>query len=325
MGSDPLVGDEYWANQFDITQDDLKRIIERLERHGVPQDLKSIALRLIRGRLEHGHDFSSTVLQEWTGKTNVRLWDPEGEWQLGDIAIIPLRPNDSENYEPFLGEVIYIDLTTVKFKVEGFSYQPSFVRCSPTDPEKGKHSPEQWRNFIRDLVQEKYNSVDLNQISEGVFLRHGARILNRLTSIMQADPRFVEFKGKWFIKKSLPAITESSIQEIYRALLQRPESSLEEIAEIVLPKNYEADKTLWHMAIHLSLQRFPEKFENRGTSSYPNWCVKHPQPSQAKAIYYVYDPETFEILCCPEQELSIQKAHRLQDLGLYNKVVEFAK
>jgi hypothetical protein len=49
--------------QFAVTQDDLKRIIERMEREQSPQSLKNIALHIIRGRLEHGHDLSPAALK----------------------------------------------------------------------------------------------------------------------------------------------------------------------------------------------------------------------------------------------------------------------
>ena len=44
--------EEYWSIQFDITTEDLKRIAGRLEHAGTPQDLKAIALPLLKERYE---------------------------------------------------------------------------------------------------------------------------------------------------------------------------------------------------------------------------------------------------------------------------------
>lgn len=45
-----------WSGQFEITQEDLDQIAEQLERAGAPQELKEIALPLIRGHREQAHD-----------------------------------------------------------------------------------------------------------------------------------------------------------------------------------------------------------------------------------------------------------------------------
>ncbi len=62
--------EDYWPSQFDLTQDDLNRIAEHLERDGAPQELKEIVLHIIRGRLEHGHDLGPAALSELTGNIN---------------------------------------------------------------------------------------------------------------------------------------------------------------------------------------------------------------------------------------------------------------
>jgi len=51
-----LHDENYWSRQFDIPQDDLNRVAEQLERDGAPQELKEIALRLIRGDMEYDSD-----------------------------------------------------------------------------------------------------------------------------------------------------------------------------------------------------------------------------------------------------------------------------
>jgi len=49
-----------------------------------------------------------------------------------------------------------------------------------------------------------------------------------------------------------------------------------------------------------------------------------PEPGQAEVTHYAYDPQTFEIVCRPGQQLSQRKAARLQELDLYAHVVKFA-
>lgn len=49
------------------------------------------------------------------------------------------------------------------------------------------------------------------------------------------------------------------------------------------------------------------------------------EADRARATHYVYDPETFEILCRPGQRLNQRRAQRLQELGLYPHFVTFAE
>jgi hypothetical protein len=45
-----------WSGLFEIIQDDLDQVAERLERAGAPQELSEIALHIRRARMGHGHD-----------------------------------------------------------------------------------------------------------------------------------------------------------------------------------------------------------------------------------------------------------------------------
>ena len=61
--------EKYWSSQFDITQDDLNQVAERLEHDGAPQELKEIALRIIRGRMEHDDNLNLAALSELSGRS----------------------------------------------------------------------------------------------------------------------------------------------------------------------------------------------------------------------------------------------------------------
>ena len=50
-----------------------------------------------------------------------------------------------------------------------------------------------------------------------------------------------------------------------------------------------------------------------------------PGVEQAAVTHYAYDPQTYEILCRPGQQLTQKKAQRLQELRLYPHVVTFTE
>lgn len=312
--------DEYWSSQFDITQDDLKRIAERLERDGAPQDLKAIALRLIRGRLEHGHDISPAALHELTGKSNIRLWDPGGEWREGDTVLVATRRRADLEREAFLGEIIRANYEKngekrVCVRVDELGEEREFLIAPP---ESGR--AKSWHDAVLRVVEKKLLSKNVGQQAEGILLKHGERILSQLSETLQTDSRFAGLEGKWYSAEKLPKLDDETLQTAHRKALENPGVSIEEL----LPS--EGDATLLRrMALRRHLQHAPQKFENIGTPARPQWRARLPEPGQAKVTHYAYDPQTFEILCRPGQKLSPKKAQRLQELGLYAHVVTFAE
>lgn len=63
--------------------------------------------------------------------------------------------------------------------------------------------------------------------------------------------------------------------------------------------------------------------EKQGRADYAQENGVIPHIEQAVATHFAYDPETYEILCRPDQRLSEKKARRLQELSLYTHVVTF--
>ena len=310
--------DEYWSTLFDITQDDLKRIAERMERDGAPQDLKAIALRLIRGRLEHGHDISPAALVKLTGNPSVRLWDPVGQWQINDVVLVARHAGKDRNGQPtfsaHLGEIQKIKGDVVTINVDGIGPVKYGIITSDNP------SVVSIRETVREAVERKLQSKDIEQQGEGILLKHGERILNRLSETIQSDSRFAGLEGKWYVSKKLPELNGEILTAAYRKALENPGVGIEEL----LPGNDDA-VLLYRMALHGHLQNAPQKFENIGTLARPQWRARLPEPDQAKVTLYAYDPQTFEILCRPGQKLSQKKAQRLQEFGLYAHVVTFAE
>ncbi len=171
-----------------------------------------------------------------------------------------------------------------------------------------------------ELVESKLQSQDIDQQSEGILLRHGERILSRLSETLQVDSRFAGLENKWYAVEKLPRLDDEILQTVHRKALEKPGASIEEL----LPGG--DDSALLHrMALHHHLQHAPQKFENIGTLARPQWRARLPEPEQAKVTHYAYDPQTYEILCRPGQKLSQKKTRRLRELNLYAHVVTFAE
>lgn len=317
-----VFSEEYWSEQFNITQDDLQRITERLERESAPQDLKSIALRIIRGRLEHGHDLSPAVLSELTGKSSVRLWDPAGDWKVGDVVLVARHSGNDQDGDPihsaYLAEVMEIRVGLALIKIE----HVGSIKYSLASP--GSLNAVQWHETVREVVEKKLQSDDLEQQAEGILLRYGERILSHLAETLHSDSRLTEFEGKWFPTKKLPRLDDADLKLMHRTALQQPSLTLDELMAQV-KKNVSIDETFLRVAIQATLEGAPHRFEKTGTSAQPQWKARLPEPSQAEVTHFAYDPQTYEILCRPGQRLTQKNAQRLQELNLYPHVVTFAE
>jgi hypothetical protein len=68
-----------------------------------------------------------------------------------------------------------------------------------------------------------------------------------------------------------------------------------------------------------------ERFESANTPTGSPSKLQPPDVAGSEVTHYAYDPETYQILCRPDQRLSQKKAQRLQDLNLYAHVVTMAK
>jgi hypothetical protein len=321
-----IYNDEYWSTQFDITQDDLNRIAERMERDGAPQDLKTIALRIVKGRLEYGHDPSPSALAKLTGKASVRLWDPAGEWQIGDLILIATCRRNSSKHEAFLGEIVNAGYckkgehdTRVHIKIDELNEEKDFILASP-----GSQQAQDWYRTVREAVEKKLQSGNIDQQTEGILLRHGEHILSRLTEAFQDETRFIGLGGKWYVKSKLPRMSDDNQRAIHHTLLEKPSALIDELLPII-DFGQAQDETLTRMAVNVTLQEAPTRFKNIGTTSRPQWQAQPPSPENAVVTHYAYDPQTYEILSRPGQRLTKKQAKRLQELNIYVHVVTFAE
>jgi hypothetical protein len=316
--------EEYWSSRFDITREDLNRAAMRLERAGAPRDLKVIALPIIKGRIEHGHDPSLSAQSELNGSPSIRLWDPAAEWQVGDVVLLADDRFGNSKYESFLGEIVYIDQDLAEIEIDELQRAKTCIRTLPgMKSAQTRGAAETWRNLVSELVEKKLHSGDLDEQAEGILLKYGERILTSLAGALGGDPSFTSLAGKWYPVHSLRHLENESLQAIHHFLVQNQPASLDDILPII-NAGPTTDVSLLKMAIQTALQQSPEGFENIGTSARPQWKARLPAHNQAEVIHFAFDPQTFEILCRPGQRLSQRTAHRLQELNLYAHVVTFA-
>jgi len=316
--------EERMPGRFEITREDLDRVAANLGHAGVPENLKAIALTVLRRRLELGQVPSPAAFAAQKGKPSIRFWDPQSEWEVGDAVLLLHDPFGNSKYELFTGEVIYLDDEAAEIQIVELQGSRTCLRTLPGTQNAQRFGPasQTWREIVSDLAENKLRSNDLAERAEGLLLRYGEHILTYLLDALQMDPRFIGLDGKWCLLKSLPPIDPESVQAIHRYLLQNQPATLDEILPVVQAVRT-TDPVLVKMALYSTLQQSPGRFENAGTSAHPLWKARLPAHDQARVTHFAFDPQTFEILCRPGQRLSQRLARRLQDLDLYPYVVTF--
>lgn len=321
-----VYSDEYWLNEFDITQNDLGRIAGRMAIEKKPQDLKSIAMQVIHGRLTHGHDFSPSAIANLTGTSSVCLWDPEADWKVGDLVLIARENQHRNQYEAFLGRITTIYPESAVLYIDELHRNVEYTRLIPGTHTTLKygHQADTWRNTVKEAVERKLQTQDVTERSEGILLRHGEAILNKLLLGLETDSRFIGLENKWYLMEMLSNFEENKLENLHARYVGSDHFTLDKASGFFENDN-SINRIILQMSIQAALINQPDKFKNNGTSLYPMWKALLPPPEKSKAKFYVYDPQTYEILCSPEQRLSPGAAKRLLELEFYNHVAAFVE
>jgi hypothetical protein len=259
-----------------------------------------------------------------TGQNSVYLWDPEKiDWAVGNLVLIARDPDYRDDYKAFLAVITGFDEKHVRVKLddgEETSYQRFLPGTSMTILEGSKASIH--RETVRKAVERQLQSTNLKQQAEGLLLKHGNVILSHLYDSLKSDSQFIGVEGRWYLVDRLTRIEVKTLKSIHQLLLQRSSFILDDVALLVAMDGV-SDEVMLKMSIQAALLQLPERFENLSMTGRPQWRALPPKPEQAKILYYVYDPQTYEVLCCPGQDLSKKSADRLQEINVYSSVVIF--
>ncbi len=305
MPNDPL-----WLTNFDITRDDLKRLEEWIGKQKRGVTLEELARRIIRGRILYGQDTSPSALPEWVHERHILLWDEIENWCVGCQVLVARQPNDQ--IVPFIGIINSMDNSY--FEIQVADEVVTYGRVKPGCPE-AKHYYEN----IQRIVDQLPEKTDIDEQENIVLLKNGAEIASRIRSALENDLRFMSYHHRWYLQKWIPEINRDNIwkahHEIWRTTKQ---ATLQQLRAQIpgLPEGGIGDISLLQ-----ALSKVPDLFQPCGES----WQAVPPPPppwEKAVGVYYVYDPDTFEIILRPGEPLKKKVAERLTTLGLYEKVVQ---
>lgn len=308
-----VLSDAYWTDEFEVTEADLDRIAKHIEESGAAQDLTTLAKRVIRGRVRYGAETSAPARQTWSEDPSVRLWDPAGEWEVGDHIVFAALVSRG-TYQPLVGEITEVEPEFVRVDLDRRERAGKLWRSEP-----GSEKAKDWHRKVREVVESKRRSADEAEQAEGILLQHAERVASHLLEALRADERFVRLAGRWFLGSLAEPPTGEQITALAWAMLEQEEPQpTEELRRLVEPPLPEGDAHLF--GLYLALRDRPEVFRNADPGQRPRWELAGPPPGSCMPRRAAYDPDTYEVLCVPGEQVPPEVVARLWELDLLRAV-----
>lgn len=309
--------DVYWAEEFRITKADTERIASYIRRNDRAYDFTNLAKRVVRGRLRHGSESSAPVEISGVDASSVRTWDPAATWKIGDLAIVAASviKGDKRVFVPSVGEITKMEKETVTLKIDSLEKSLSFS----TIPKYSKDDLQKWRQFVEKLLDD-WLGGDLMSHVDYIFMKHGERVASQLLAALISDERFIGLSGRWYLKELATLLGEERIEAIAHYMLRKNRPQLlEDIMTVVSAHLEQGDTGLF--GLYLTMQNKSEQFSNIGREDKPQWILAGPPLGPFTAKCDAFDPETYDVLCQPGDEVSPEIVKRLWDEGLLHAVV----
>lgn len=308
--------DTYWTSKFEITAADLDRIAAHIRKTNRAHDLTALARRVVRGRLHYGPDSSASAQTIDIQDPSVRLWDPAGEWELGDhvIVAVPFFEDGGWQRPPYVGEVTNVTAGSVKVQIDALDKSEDYITSGSQD------ELTEWRLFVEHLVQVRRESGDIEKQVEFVILQHGERVVSPLFDALRADERFVRLAGHWFLRELAAPLTDQQVAALawQMVCLEAPQAT-DDLVSLVEPPLAKGDPGLF--GLYLAMRQRDDLFANADPGQRPRWELAGPPPGPFTPRHAAYDPESYEVLCLPDRPVSQETVKRLWELELLQAVV----
>lgn len=306
-----------WLVNFDVTRDDLQRLKDWLNELKRGVTLEELTRRIISGRLRYGRDESPSALPAWVQEKHVLSWDEEEKWCEGCQVLVARRLNNQ--ILPFFGIIIKVGEKYFDIKIDKQTVTYTRVEAGSTEARLFYDNVKKsiWEREKQQLAQSTTTSID--EQTDLILLKQGADIASQIRNAIENDKRFIQTNHLWYLQEWIPDVHKNDLVKAHRGLRKTARHvNFQQLTEQFpdLPQG-----GIGEIALMQAIATVPDLFQPTDDG----WQVIPPPPppwDQAIGLYYVYDPQTYEILLRPGQDLKKKAAERLMELGFYADVVE---
>ncbi len=304
------IHERYWSKHFGIAEADLIRFATQMRESGRAMTLTDLAHDVIRARLRAGPQLrSGPALSGDRSSWVVRQWDPGANWREGDRMIVVVASSSQERpYAPRVGEVIHAEDDSVVVNVDGITASQVFGLGPGARAREDEATEAEMLGFGQRFDEDA--QIDF------ILWRYGPRAVGRLLQSLDADSRFVELEGLWFLRKLAVRPTGGMLARLAAAMFEQnpgPVRLDDVVAALSLAGTAQAAA---RFGLAQALSERTGLFENIGSAARPLWTLAGPPPLVFTARHAVYDPETYVVLCVPGETLSAEVAQQLWSAGL---------
>lgn len=309
-----VFSDEYWQNEFAVTQADMDRLATFITEAGRAQDLTVLVKRVIRGRLRHGSVAEEILTVESSpAGPSVRLWDPAAAWTQGDLAIFPQQNSLTRQWSALIGEITSVKETEVSIFLPSTQKRTGFILA-----ESGSVKAQNWHKKVQEIVAEKRLAQQAEEQGELILLTYGERVASQLLEHLREDERFVRLSGRWFLRDLAQGLTPEQIEQVAWHLLVAAASptTTDLLTTLALSQN---DPVLF--GLYLALRDHPNLFQMLNPGPEPAWQLVGPPPGSFTPRFPAYDPVSYTILCRPGIQADAPVVSKLWETGLLQAVI----
>lgn len=307
--------ERYWSKLFGVTEADMSRFADRIRVSGSAPTLTDLVQEVIRARLQEGPQLHSGPAPEGDilGRT-VGRWDPCSPWCVGDRVVLAVAgPAGEHPYVPRLGEITEIGQDRAVIQVDG-------LRAPQVYPlGRDAFSPQDMRAHTE--MTARVDATNEAAQVESVLWEHGQHVAGRLLDALEADARFVELEGRWYLRDLATKPGEHELDRLAAVMFDADSPMTLSDALMHLDPESAGTSLSRRFGLGLALREHRQQFRNVGTATYPRWELASPPPVALEAHHAVYDPKSYAILCMPGDVLDRRVGRRLWDLGLLRAAI----
>ena len=297
--------ERYWSKLFAITQADLARLATQMRESGTAMTPTDLARDVIRARLQTepqpwSEPAPSRDLSSWI----VRQWDPGATWCEGDrVIVVVASPSQERPYAPCVGEVIHVEDDRLVVDIDGMTASQVFEQGSGAQARESQATEAEMLGVGQRFDEDA--QIDF------VLWRYGPWAVGRLLYALDADSRFVELEGSWFLRTLAIRPSGSMLARLSATMFEQNSGPLRLDGVVAVLSMAGSAQAAARFGLAQALGERPGLFENIGSAARPLWTPAGPPPLVFTARHAVYDPETYVVLCVPGETLSAEVARQL--------------
>ena len=278
--SDMILNEQYWMQDFAVTDGDVTRLYASLQQTEQPQKAMSLLAQVVRRKLEkesleldtQQRHKSVAAAKKLLQDHTVQAYRQTEGYEEGDRLLVAWRGSRRDEWDYGVGEVI-------KKKVVSEPHYRWGIRLRFADGTERTYiagtdlnHPQSRKLGLKLFDIRTKEEQPLDKVADQVLHVYGSTLLPHLLGRLDEDNRFVRWAGSCWLAESLPELPEDTLYRAASYLWSREApSTIESLLQVLGLLVDEPHQ--W--ALNLALVA-DERFKNDGSEAVPQWIAPLP-------------------------------------------------